>query len=252
MRFLERIRTALGLARDAQPCGCKPLRGSLPPRHAPAPPPAPPRSFRSFPALDEGFEAVVVVGQGLGEGEELGDGVGGAGKVHLDPIAADRDAGRQAGEPALEGVGGDRDADPGAAGLAERAQHPVAAGGFVPEGALCWICRSWRRSAGRGRVRMEPVRSAPKARISVAARARETPKSCSRSRRVSSGRSSASSYWMASGMARSHRGRAGTLGTGQRIVGVSVGRMTRRHGLRDVRRRSSRMQAGRRQWVSVT
>ena len=40
---------------------------------------------------------------------------------------------------------------------------------------------------------MEPVRSAPKARIRVAARARETPKSASRSRRVSSGRSSASS-----------------------------------------------------------
>ena len=36
----------------------------------------PPRSFRSlFAPLDEGFEALVVVGQGLGEGEELGDGV---------------------------------------------------------------------------------------------------------------------------------------------------------------------------------
>ena len=71
----------------------------------------------------------------LGEGEELGGGVCGAGEAHLDPVAADRDAGRQVGEPPVEGVHGDRDADPGAAGLAERAQHPVAAGGFVPEGA---------------------------------------------------------------------------------------------------------------------
>ena len=96
---------------------------------------SPPRSFRSLVPIDEGFEAVVVVGQSLGEGEEPGDGVCRAGEAHLDPIAADRDAGRQAGEPASEGGGGDRDADPGAAGLAERAQHPVAAGGFVPEGA---------------------------------------------------------------------------------------------------------------------
>ena len=56
-------------------------------------------------------------------------------RTSIRSIAADRDAGRQAGEPALEGVSGDRDADPGAAGLAERGQHPVAAGGFVPEGA---------------------------------------------------------------------------------------------------------------------
>ena len=76
------------------------------------------------------------MGQGLGESEELGDGVVGAGDAHLDPIAADRDAGRQAGEPALEGVGGDRDADPGAAGLAERGPHPVAPGGLVPEGGV--------------------------------------------------------------------------------------------------------------------
>ena len=96
---------------------------------------SPPRSFRSFAPLDEGFEAVIVVCQGLGEGEELGDGVGGAGETHLDPVAADHDAGRQAREPAVEGVGGDRDADPGAAGLAERGPHPVAAGGFVPDGA---------------------------------------------------------------------------------------------------------------------
>ena len=76
------------------------------------------RSFRSLAVLDEGFEAVVVVGQGLGEGEQLGDGVFRAGDVHLDPVAVDRDAGREAREPAREGVGGDRDTDPGAAGLA--------------------------------------------------------------------------------------------------------------------------------------
>ena len=93
------------------------------------------RSFRSLSPLDEGFEAVVVVGQGLGEGEELGDGVSRAGDAQLDPIAADRNAGGQAGEPAMEGLHGDRDADPGAAGLAERGHDPVAAGGFVPEGA---------------------------------------------------------------------------------------------------------------------
>ena len=86
--------------------------------------------------FDEAFEAVVVVGQGLGEGEELGDGVFRAGDAHLDPVAADRDAGRQAGELAVEDVHGDRDADPGAAGLAERGQHPVSTGGFVPEGGV--------------------------------------------------------------------------------------------------------------------
>ena len=105
-------------------------RVQAPPRRA-----SPPRSFRSLVPIDEGFEAVVVVGQSLGEGEEPGDGVFRAGEAHLDPIAADRDASRQAGEPASEGVRRDRDADPGAAGLAERAQHTVAAGGFVPEGA---------------------------------------------------------------------------------------------------------------------
>ena len=95
---------------------------------------SPPRSVRALSPCDEGFEAVVVVGPGLGEGEELGDGVVRAGETHVDPIAADRDAGRQAGEPAVEGVHGDRDADPGAAGLAKFGQHPVAAGGFVPDG----------------------------------------------------------------------------------------------------------------------
>ena len=96
----------------------------------------PPHSVRSLAPLDEGFEAVVVVGQGLGEGEELGDGVFGAGDTHLDPVAADRDAERQAGEPAVEGVGGDRNADPGASGLAERGPHPVAPGFFSPEGGV--------------------------------------------------------------------------------------------------------------------
>ena len=76
------------------------------------------------------------MGQGLGEGEELGDGVFCAGETHLDPVAADRDAGGQAGEPAVESVHGDRDADPGAPGLAKCGPHPVAAGFFVPEGGV--------------------------------------------------------------------------------------------------------------------
>ena len=97
---------------------------------------SPPHSVRSLAPLDEGFEAVVVVGQGLGEGEELGDGVFGAGDAHLDSVAADRDAGGQAGEPAVEGGHGDRDADPGAAGLAKCGPHLVAAGGFIPEGGV--------------------------------------------------------------------------------------------------------------------
>ena len=95
-----------------------------------------PRSVRSLAPLDEGFEAFVVVSEGLGEGEEPGDGVLRAGDAHLDPTAADRDAGRQAGEPAVEGVHGNLDADPGASGLAEFGQHPVAAGFFSPEGGV--------------------------------------------------------------------------------------------------------------------
>ena len=50
----------------------------------------------------------------------------------------------------------------------------------------------------------------PNVCISCAARARETPNSCSMSRRVSSSRSSSSSCRMASGMASSHCGLAGT------------------------------------------
>ncbi len=103
------------------------------PSQAPPGRASPPRSFGYFALLDEGFEAVVVIGQGLGEGEELGDGVFRAGNAHLDPIAADRDAGRQAGEPSVESVHGDRDSNPGASGLAECGPHPVAAGFFVPE-----------------------------------------------------------------------------------------------------------------------
>ena len=56
-----------------------------------------------------------------------------------------------------------------------------------------------------------PVISAPKVCMRVAARAVETPKSFSMSRRVSRVRSSFSSWLMASGMARSHRGFAGTV-----------------------------------------
>ena len=71
---------------------------------------------------------------------------------------------------------------------------------------------------------MEPVRSVPKVRIKVAARARETPKSASRSWRVSSGRSSASSCWMASGRVRSHRGeRASGAGTLNLLPGTELG-----------------------------
>ena len=70
--------------------------------------------------------------------------------------------------------------------------------------------RSWRRSAARGRVSRCPVRPAPKAVIRATARTFETPKSRSRSRRVRRSRSSASSWRMASGMASSQRGLAGT------------------------------------------
>ena len=93
-----------------------------------------PRSFRSLAPLDESFEAVVVVRQDLSKGEEPGDGVCRAGEAHLDPVASDRDAGRQAGEPSVEGVHGNRDADPGASGLAECGPHPVSTSGFVPDG----------------------------------------------------------------------------------------------------------------------
>ena len=80
-------------------------------------------------------------------------------KRHLDPVAADRDAGGQAGEPAVEGVGGDRDADPGAAGLAERGPHPVAPGGFVPDGAglLEPPKLAEQRGAGEGADRAGPL-----------------------------------------------------------------------------------------------
>ena len=103
-------------------------------------------------SLDEGFEAVVVVGQGLGEGEELGDGLFRAGKAHIDPIAADRDAGRQVGEPSVKGVHGDLDADPGASGLAELGHHPFSACGFSPEGGTLLERPELaeQRSAGEG------------------------------------------------------------------------------------------------------
>ncbi len=99
------------------------------------------------------------MGQSLGEGEELGDGVFCAGDAHLDPIAADRDAGRQAGEPAVEGVGGDRDADPGASGLAERGQHPISAGFFSPEGGVLLEPPELaeERGAGEGTDRAGPL-----------------------------------------------------------------------------------------------
>ena len=71
--------------------------------------------------------------------------------------------------------------------------------------------RSCLRSFVRGRVRWLPVISARKVCIRVAARAVETPKSCSMSRRVRKVRSRFSNWLMASGMARSHRGLAGTV-----------------------------------------
>ena len=67
------------------------------------------------------------------------------------------------------------------------------------------------RSCVRGSVLWLPTSSAPKVFMSAAARTLPTPKSRSMSRRVRSGRSSCSSWLMASGMARSHRGFAGTL-----------------------------------------
>ena len=129
------------------------------PRQAPPGRASPPRSVRDLSALDEGFEAIIVVGQGLGEGEELGDGVLRAGEAHLDPVATDRDAEGQAGEPALEGVRGDRDTDPDAAGLAERGPHPVGAGGFVPDGGglLEPPELAEERGAGEGADRAGPL-----------------------------------------------------------------------------------------------
>ena len=63
-----------------------------------------------------------------------------------------------------------------------------------------------------------PTNSAPKVFMSAAARTLPTPKSRSMSRRVRSGRSSCSSWLMTSGMARSHRGFAGTVEVLQRQV----------------------------------
>jgi len=101
----------------------------------------------------------------------------------------------------------------------------------------------------RGSVRAYPVRSAPNVCINCAARARETLNSRSMSRRVSSSRSRSSSCRMASGMASSHCGLAGT-GRAFRLhlllrvrVSEEVGHA--RFSLH-VSRRSYRMQAARR------
>ena len=62
------------------------------------------------------------------------------------------------------------------------------------------------------------------------------------SRRVSRVRSSFSSWLMASGMARSHRGLAGTLDPGQPVALVWVGTISSAHVFRHVSRRFYRMQ----------
>ena len=76
----------------------------------------------------------------------------------------------------------------------------------------------------------------------VAARAVETPKSRSMSRRVRRVRSSFSSWLMASGMARSHRGLGGILDPGQPVAFVQVGTIQSAHVFRHVSRRFYRMQ----------
>ena len=59
---------------------------------------------------------------------------------------------------------------------------PRKLGAPQPRKAARFRClRSWRRSSARGRVRMCPVRPAPKVVIRAAARTFETPKSCSAS-----------------------------------------------------------------------
>ena len=108
--------------------------------------------------------------------------------------------------------------------------------------------RSWRRSFVRGSVLWQPVISAPKVCMRVAARAVETPKSRSMSRRVSRVRSSFSSWLMASGMARSHRGLAGASDPGQPVALVWVGTISSAHIFRQVSRRFSKTQDPDRSW----
>ena len=76
----------------------------------------------------------------------------------------------------------------------------------------------------------------------VAARAVETPKSRSMSRRVRRVRSSFSSWLMASGMARSHRGLAGTLDQVNPLHSCGLGRFQSAHVFRHVSRRFYIMQ----------
>ena len=114
--------------------------------------------------------------------------------------------------------------------------------------------RSSRSSLVRGSVRAYPVRSAPNVCISCAARARETPNSCSMSRRVSSSRSRASSCRMASGMASSHCGLAGT-GRAFRLQLLLRMRVAEEVGHArcslQVSRRSYRMQVSRRRGLNA-
>ena len=118
------------------------------------------------------------MGQGLGEDEELGDGVFGAGDAHLDSVAADRDAGRQVGEPAVEGGHGDRDADPGAAGPGEVWSTPGRGGRFRPgRGRPSGAAGAGGAARGGGGCGWSRCARPRRPRIRVAARARETPKS---------------------------------------------------------------------------
>ena len=206
---------------------------------------SPPRSVCGLAPIDEGFEAVVVVGQSLGEGEELGDGVVRAGDAHLDPVAADRDAWGQACEPAVEGGHGDRNADPGAAGLAERGPHQGAPGGFVPDGGVLLEPPELaeERGAGEGADRAGPLgpegphqggRPGPRdaeERFEVAANEQRPVERLELCDGVGEGEEPP--------------GLAGILRTWQPAAAVGVGRMARRHIFDEVSRRSSRIQRSR-------
>ena len=84
--------------------------------------------------------------------------------------------------------------------------------------------RTWRRSSARGRVRMCPVRPAPKAVIRAAthrADLRDAEELLGIVAGVSSSRSSCSSYLMASGIASSQRSPASTAAACEPMAGIA-------------------------------
>ena len=117
-----------------------------------------------------------------------------------------------------------------------RRSRPGHEGGCTPAGSP-----GSTAPCGARPVFPELIISAPKVcmRVAarVAARAVETPKSRSMSRRVRRVRSSFSSWLMASGMARSHRGLGGTSDPGQPVAPVQVGTISSAYVFRQVSRR---------------